>query len=730
MIPQQEQTEAEWLPVGEEPTPVGSITHYSILRNDGISMLSLPDGDIDTRTEPSTGLFMRDTRYLSRLRFTFGGVSPTLLDATHPDATLSAIFTNPTIRKQDGSATIPAQTLVVRRRRVISDALLESLSISNYGPEDANFEIRIEFAADFYDIFEIRGYRRKMPASPVHHELLERQVRFTYEGTDGVFRQTRITFSDRPSLLTPRDAAFRLSLKPRDTYEIHIEVNPDGEPGGEPIQAAAARVHTKQRDWLEDSASIQTENELINGVVQRSLLDILALQTDTGDMRYLAAGVPWFDTLFGRDSLIAGMELLAFAPDVLRNSLLVLAEYQATDADPNHDATPGKIAHELRWGELANTGEVPFGRYYGSIDSTPLFLMAAHEYVQWTEDVATLRQLWPALKQAVGWCRTQMEQGVRGFVAYARFSAAGLENQGWKDSHDSIIWPDGRFVEPPIALVEVQGYVAAALHAYAAMASLLNEPEAAIASAEAARFCALIDDVFGDEQLGYVLCIDGKGAPVPTAASNAGHLLWCGMARRDLALKTANRLFQPDMFSGWGVRTLSSTVAGYNPLGYHVGSVWPHDNAMIVAGLRWYGLDDLAERLGGALLETGLSFQENRIPELFSGDARELRAVPTPYPVASRPQAWSAAAIPSLFTSMLGLRPGRPRQLSVVRPILPQSVQFLRMRNLRFAGRRVDLAFRRQGRHISVEVEHLDQGIEVALSQTFPEELPLSRGIR
>ncbi len=719
--------EPDWLPVGQEPQPAGNITHCSVMRFNGISVLSRHDGDIDTRTEPNTGMYLRDTRYLSRLQFSFGGVRPTLLDARQPDTALSAIFTNPAIQSPSGE-TIPAQSLVVRRRRVIADSLIESLNISNYGPAAVTLELRVEFDADFHDIFEVRGYKRGVPARPVRPAIERRCVAFHYHGADDIERVTRVVFSEDPVRTRGHEAVFRLELNPRDTHELNIEVSADRRPAGEGLQAANGRVLVSQHDWLNGVTHIETNDDAINDMLNRSLLDIHALQTEIGDDRYLAAGVPWFDTLFGRDSLIAGMELVAFAPEVLREALLVLAKYQATETDAAHDATPGKIAHELRWGELANAGEVPFGRYYGSIDSTPLFIIAAWEYVRWTEDYGMLRRLWPNIQAAMDWCRGEIAAGVKGFVAYARVSAAGLENQGWKDSQDSIVWPDGRLAEAPIALVEEQGYVGAALGAYAHMAAALGDPEAGDAAREAARFCACVDEAFGHEHLGYVLCLDGQGCPVPTPASNAGHLLWAGTARRDLAETTAHRLLAPDMFSGWGVRTLSSTVAGYNPLGYHTGSVWPHDNALFLAGLRWYGMDDHAMRLGSSLLEMALAFPEYRVPELFSGDARELRHVPTPYPVASRPQAWAAAAMPSVFVSMLGLRPGRPGQLMVTRPILPEAVKFVRVCNLRFAGKTIDLSFRKQGRNVSVEVERLPQGVEVVLSQAFPEEIPGQRG--
>ncbi|MFN8506229.1 MAG: glycogen debranching N-terminal domain-containing protein [Dehalococcoidia bacterium] len=708
-----------WLPVGEEPHPSGSITHLTVLRHGGISVLSLPSGDIDARSEPATGLYARDTRHLSRLRFTFGGVPPILLDARRPETPFSAIFTNGALRDTAGD-TVPAQTLVVRRRRAVSGRLIESLSVSNYSHAGLEVDLRIEFAADFHDIFEVRGYPRRTPAAPVRGRCEADCAVFRYLGADGVARSTTIAFSETPARLTTRDAHFVLALGPGETREFSLEVSIDTEPSGTSVAMATADVQRQQREWLAEATHIETNRDDINALLRRSLLDIHALQTTTGTDAYLAAGVPWFDTLFGRDSLIAGMELLAFAPSVLRTALLTLAKYQAEEEDAAHDAMPGKMPHELRWGELARAGEVPFGRYYGSVDGTPLFVVAAWEYLRWTSDTATLRELWPHIQSATWWCREQMAAGPRGFVAYSRVSAAGLENQGWKDSHDCIVWPDGHLVAPPIALAEVQGYVAAALASYGFIAAALGEPGSEDAAEVASDFAREVDAAFGHEHLGYVLCLDGAGEPVPTPATNAGHLLWSGTARADFARTAALRLMQPDLFSGWGLRTLASTVPGYNPLGYHKGSVWPHDNALILTGMRRYGFDDLAERLGTALIETALAFPDYCVPELFSGDAREFRAVPTPYPVASWPQAWAAASMPAVFTAMLGLQPGRPGQLRVVRPMLPGGIETLAVRNLRFAGETLDLIFRRVGRHVSVEVERQPGSIEVVLSQAYP----------
>jgi glycogen debranching enzyme len=713
--------ERDWLPVGQEPLPTGKITHLAVLRNDGISSVSLPSGEIDAEPEPSTGVYQRDTRYLSRLSFSFGGVEPVLLDAAQQGQALSAVFTNPAIRAPDG-ATIAAQTLFVRRRRIVSDRLLDVLTISNYSRSEESFELRVQFAADFRDIFEVRGHQRRSRAPRPSAHVDERTVVFTYDGLDKVQRRSIIRFDPAPGLLTESEASFHLVMAPRQTVMLEVEVCPEGAGPTVPYHVAANAVAQEERAWLERLTHIETDHEALNAAIRRSLLDIRALFSRLDGDRYVAAGVPWFDTLFGRDSLITGIELAPYTCEVLRSSLRLLARYQAKEDDPARDANPGKIPHELRFGELAGAGEVPFGRYYGSVDATPLFIMGAGEYYRWTRDRATIEELWPAIEAAMEWCRRALHVGVEGWLCYQRETAIGLENQGWKDSHDAVCWPDGELVEPPIGLIEVQGYLVSAFQHYAQLARILGRNGVEAAQDAAARLRARIEAEMTAPEVGYCFCIDGRGRPVPTAASNAGHMLWAGAARPDLAEVVARRLMLPDLFSGWGIRTLASTVGRYNPLSYHCGSVWPHENALIYAGMRRYGLDDEASTLGAALIQMALAFPGHRVPELLSGDARELRVVPTPYPVASRPQAWSAASVPYILSNMLGIRPGREGQVVVVRPQLPPDTHRARVRNLRCGGGSIDLAFTRHDGHISVEVENIRGDVEVVLSRNWPEE--------
>lgn len=707
----------DWLPVGQEPHPVGSITHLLVLRSDENSLVCTSSGNVDATTEPATGLYHHDTRHLSRLSISFAGVEPVLLDAQETEHGISAIFCNPTVEDSAGQV-IPAQSLTMRRRRVLVERLVESVSVSNYGLQPVDAEVRIDFDADFHDIFEVRGYERRGSRGQVAVEPGPSQMRFRYPGADGKERTTTVRFRPQPDSLVDNRATFRFSLAPRQTAAIDLEVSVGAGKGERSLADASELVRQRQRAWLEGMTRVDSDDERFDALIRRSLLDVEALQGTHEDIEFTAAGVPWFDTLFGRDSLITGIELLAFKPRILGSALRLLAKYQATETDPARAEEPGKIPHELRWGELAGAGEVPFARYYGSVDATPLFILATNEYLRWTDDVALVRELWPNLEAALQWCTASPSVDSHGFLRYARETAAGLENQGWKDSQDALVWPDGSLIAPPIALVEVQAYLVAALRAFAELATRVGRP-AAGASARASDIAARFERLFRHKDLGYVFALDGADRPAPTPVSNSGHVLWARSATSAGARRVAHTLLSHDLFSGWGVRTLGSSTSGFNPLSYHRGSVWPHDNALAVAGLRAYELDQQAAELADALFEAAITFPAYRVPELFSGDAREYRAVPTPYPVASRPQAWSAAALPYVLVSMLGIHPAGPGRLAIVRPVLPRGIDELRLANLSLGSGGVDLAFRRGKTGVSVEVADLRGPVEVSLARSL-----------
>lgn len=704
------------LPAGTEPIPPGTITNCVILRRDGLSVVALPSGDINADAHPSTGAYIQDTRVCSRLTFLLAGAQPVMLDEAESERAHSAVFTNPPIDTSAGR--IEPRSLLARRTRIISDGLREALTISNYSAGVLTVEVEYQFDADFADIFEVRGYPSPPMRNAVEVVVQPHQVGFSRLGLDGRRRKVDLSFSPVPTSLGSNFARFVLVIEPRGSTVIEVAVLPEPTAIPLPFEAAVASANRKDDAWRRSLTHLTTDNEVLNAALDGALLDIEALRMTVDGETFIAAGVPWFDTLFGRDSLLTGMMFAPYSTAPLRAALTVLANHQAAGTDPLSDATPGKIPHELRWGELSRAGHLPFSEYYGSIDSTPLFLMAAGEYLRWTGDTALIRTLAPSIEGALAWCETEIEG--TGLVAYERSSENGLENQGWKDSRDATVWPNGDPVLPPIALVEVQGYVYAAGRACRDLGFVLGGDLGARGAALASRMAGVLEDRFRDPAIGYAFCVDGASRPVPTATSNPGHLLWAGAASHPGAAQVAQHLLSDAMFSGWGVRTLGTDSRTFNPLGYHTGSVWPHENALIVAGLRKYGHDAEALRLSSALIQAGLAFPGARLPELFCGDPRGFRPVPTPYPVASRPQAWSSATLPYTLMAMLGVCSGGADELMVVRPVLPTELNEITVSGLHFGSSSVDLRFERDKDRTLVEVSRVVGSGHVVFANTWP----------
>lgn len=701
---------------GTEPRPTIGIGHLTILRGNEFSLLCWPGGDFDSNTDPSVGVYRRDMRYISRLTLECCDSELIQLDSHERGFALYSTLTNSATVDSRGTD-IPGQTLIVRRERVLHDGFAERLTIGNFGHATVCLDVNINFACDFEDIFVIRGVHRRAAPPPVRVEIHGNRARCAYSGLDGVSRSTTFTFDPPPAKLGEWVATYHLELAPGQSSLLSFQVAFDGESSPSGAEAALAAATEARSEFVKGWSWIESSSPALNGLFERAISDLASLATERDGRRYLAAGVPWFDTLFGRDSLITGIALLGFQSDVLKDALLLLADSQATTTSALSDEEPGKIAHELRVGELANIGEVPFGRYYGSVDATPLFVWACREYLRWTGDEATLHALEAPLRAALEWCERRREASPIGALTYWRQSANGLEHQGWKDSEDAIPTPGGRAVQGPIALIEVQGYLAAAFGAAHELSPLFETPLPGAGEAHS-LISMLSNGFFPDGK--PALALDGAGEPLDAIASNAGHLLWTGSCSAANARSVAETMFTPGLFSGWGIRTLSTENAAFNPLGYHTGSVWPHDNAIILAGLRRYGFVDSVRTLGSALTEAMLGFSDHRVPELFSGDARGDRLFPTPYPVASRPQAWSAASLPWLLVSMAGVTAEDSNTLHVVRPALPSGLDWLRIRNIRFGTSTVDLMLRRVGDHVGVEVERQRGPGSVVLSARWP----------
>jgi glycogen debranching enzyme len=461
---------------------------------------------------------------------------------------------------------------------------------------------------------------------------------------------------------------------------------------------------------------VRSDSPALNRIVERSFRDLYLLRSTIGGERYFAAGLPWYATLFGRDSLITALQTLAFDPGIAAQTLRLLARYQGSVVDDWRDEQPGKILHELRTGELARAGKVPHSPYYGTVDATPLFLILLGRYAAWTGDLGLFQELRAPVERALEWLTASGDISGRGYLEYDRRSAHGLENQGWKDAHDAIVNADGSPATPPIALVEVQGYAYLARTSIAQLYERAGDPDrAARLRAEAAALRARFNrDFWLEDRRCYALALQAGAEPAAVTSSNAGHMLWTGIADNAGAAAVAERLLEPDMFSGWGIRTLSSAEQCYDPNGYHLGTVWPHDNALIVAGLRRYGHDDAAHRIFTALLDAATGFDQYRLPELFAGFVREEHAVPVPYPVACRPQAWAAGAVPYMLASTLGLVPEAfERRLRVVRPRLPDPAYSLEVHGLRVGTATAALRFDRTGDGVSVRVLRIDGPLDV-----------------
>ena len=660
------------------------------------------------------GIYHRDTRYLSHLYLTIEGVRPILLSSTLRDdnATLTCDLTNPDLYDSRGHILIEHDLIHIRRSRFLWDATCyERLAIRNFDTAPRTIRLQLTFAADFADLFEVRGTKRARRGVMERPQAGRDWIRLRYTGLDDTARSTQIRFEPVPTHLTPDQASFDVDLAPRQTRSIFIEIKCNGSDDRAPVGRRFFTCLRDSRRALRASASraaaIATSNELFNEAIRRSVSDLYMLITDLPQGPYPYAGIPWFSTIFGRDAIITALQTLWIDPNIARGVLLYLAAHQAQSVDAAADAEPGKILHEVRHGEMAQLREVPFGKYYGSIDSTPLFVMLAGEYLRRTNDLETVRRIWPNIEAALRWIDEFGDRDGDGFVEYSRQTPDGLVNQGWKDSQDSISHADGTLARGPIALVEVQAYVFGALIAASQIAAALDEPGRSAALSQSAQLLQKqFDKAFFDEELGtYVLALDGDKKPCRVSTSNAGHALFTGIALRERAASVTHTLLRADSFSGWGIRTLSATEKRFNPMSYHNGSVWPHDNSLAAAGFARYGFRREAARIFQGLYDASTYIDLRRLPELFCGFARQTRQGPTFYPVACSPQAWAAAAPILLLQSCIGIsfNPAN-RTICFENPVLPPFLDQVQLLGLSVNGTTADINLQRSGNQVVVEV--------------------------
>ena len=682
-------------------------------------------GDIGTLNDTAEGLFYRDTRFLSHLELLLEGRRPLLLSsAVHEDkAALSVELTNPDLQI-DGER-LPRDTFFLHRTKFLwRGVCYERVNIRNYGPLPRRLRIDLLFDGDFHDLFEVRGTRRLRRGAIAPPMVGRDRVELRYIGLDKVERRTVLQMSPPPVAIDAHRMTFEVALGRYEQCSLFLTISCiDSMMQSSPPSSffgAYREIRRARRFATAGIATVTSSNEAFDGMLRRATSDVYTLLTWGEHGAYPYAGIPWFNTIFGRDGIVTAMLMLWVDPEIARGVLRTLAASQAHVVDPQADAQPGKILHEMRYGEMARLREVPFARYYGSIDATPLFVLLAGLYLDRTGDLATIEAIWPNICAALRWMSEYGDRDGDGFIEYARANESGLANQGWKDSHDAIFHADGTNAVGPIALCEVQAYVFAAKLQASQMARKLNKNEmAATLASEAEQLRVNFERAFWCEDFGtYALALDGDKRPCRVPASNAGHALFAGIAAPDHARRVATTLLGADAFSGWGIRTLPFGQSRYNPMSYHNGSVWPHDNALIAMGFARYGLKTEATRVLSAIFDAGRYQDLSRLPELFCGFNRRPHRAPTPYPVACAPQAWSAAAIFGLISGCIGLHLDHPQnEIRFENPVMPDFLNEFVIRNLRLGSSRADVRLHRYGSDVTVNVLARDGTARILVSK-------------
>ncbi|MBI4497550.1 MAG: amylo-alpha-1,6-glucosidase [Chloroflexi bacterium] len=713
-----------------EPSVTRSIADAVVIKDREVFFLAQPDGNVPTADGHGFGLYYHDCRYLNGSTLKLADADLDVLVSAETSSS-EAVFqlSNPDIQTEDGTL-IPKESLGITWTRVLDGehlTLHDTLRFQNYGLGPADLPVSLTLQAGFEDIFAIRGLLPQH-SGRLHPPQWQQQVLvLRYDGADGLKRSLTAHFSLAPDGTEGGTAHFRIRLGPGEHCEVLVSLVVAESQAADDTKAQpprtqqgtrrdrARREHTDDH-WLTECTQVASDSLLLDQVIQQSLQDLAALRSSSGGYEFVAAGVPWFATLFGRDSLITALQCLAFQPALAEETLRLLAHYQGDRVDARRDEQPGKILHELRVGELARLGEIPHTPYYGTVDATLLFLILLGRHADWTGSLQLFHELGENAERALAWMDRYGDVSGRGYIEYQSTSERGLINQGWKDSGNAIVNDDGSLATPPIALVEVQGYAYDAKMTMAGLCQRAAEPErAARLRHEAQELRARIERDFWVEEKGYfALALQRDGRPAAVVASNPGHLLWSGAVSDALARRTAERLMAPDMYSGWGVRTLSDREQRFNPVGYHLGTVWPHDNSIIAAGFRRYGYDDEARRIFGGTIEAAMHSRPYRLPELFAGFGRGEFGVPVRYPVACHPQAWASGAFPYLLTTMLGLMPdASERRLRLVRPILPDFVDRIELRGLRVGDARTDLRLERSSTGVALRVLKVEGELDV-----------------
>ncbi len=710
-----------------------NVARAVVIKDEDIFFLAEHDGGVPANNQDGFGLYYHDCRFLDGYELRIAGTVPNPLVATSERGSVAQfVLTNEKLELPNGR-TIAQQRFGIELQRAIASgerAVHDQWTIENYDIEEHTFPLSFRFHAGFEDIFEIRGLRPKNVGKTNEPRWDNHVLVLSYDGADGVNRCLQVHLDPKPDKTSASGADFTLKLGPgeRARISISLRIIESSNKPSQPQQRASDAAHAadasdrRSHDWLAGHAQLHSDDPLLNHVIRRCLLDLLVLRSSLEGFQYFSAGLPWYGALFGRDSIVAALQTLAYEPQIAEQTIRLLAQYQGARIDEWRDEQPGKILHELRRGELARLNEIPQTPYYGSVDSTPLFLILIGEHAHWTGDLKLFHELRANIERALHWIDTYGDEGNNGYLSYSTKSKKGLGNQGWKDSGDSIMNANGSLASPPIALVEVQGYVYRAKLLIAELyARSGDETTASRLRKQAEDLKVRFNrDFWLDDKDFYAIALQKDGRPAAVISSNPGQALWAGIIDESRAAAVVRHLTATEMFTGWGVRTLSAKAPRANPVGYHLGTVWPHDNSIITAGLRRYGFDRQALEVFNGILQAARYFEHYRLPEVFAGFSRKQFKVPVRYPVACHPQAWAAGSVPFMVTSLLGIIPDAFHgRLRIVRPVLPENVNELDFRAIKIGRGSADLHFHRSASgDVEIEMRNRTEAVEIKVEAT------------
>lgn len=693
---------------------------YLVIKNNNTFLLTDLVGNITPDHKYGLGLYKQDTRFLNTLKLSINGEEPVFLAADGKNSNVSLSRLTNASNERDGELLLWQESVEIKRYHFIyNDSLYETLELTNYSPKEVAFSLRVAYQADFSDMFIVRGFQTGKIGKVVRRSCHEKGAVIHYEGSDHLERRLKLEHSPSADRFDDGWAEFDVVLPSHEKTKIHLAFAPEiGDETVEIVTASIAHetIEKEYHDWKNASPSITSDYKLFDELIIRGMEDLHILQTDIGYGPFPVAGLPWFAVPFGRDSLIAALQILPFNPETAKGTLRTMSALQGKEKNKWRDEAPGKIMHEIRFGELANTNQIPFTPYYGSVDATPLFLVLITEYVKWTGDMALFHELKDSIMGALEWIGRYGDPDHDGFVEYFQESEKGIANQGWKDSGDSIVHRDSQFAEPPIALVEVQGYVHQAKIGLSELFYSAGDTDMGLRlknEAEALK-TNLNNKFWMEEHQYYALALDKEKNQVATITSNPGHLLMSKALDQSRADAVIDKLISGKMFSGYGIRTMAEGEAAYNPMSYHNGSIWPHDNSLILLGMANYERADAAKYIMEGILKASNQFEFNRLPELFCGYSDQIGEV-IRYPVACSPQAWAAGTPLILLRVMLGLSVDMEDHLIRLSPFLLENMNELKVEKMPAGKGFLSMTLTREDQRVRTEITENSSGMRVEI---------------